>query len=300
MSIPTFTESARTSAMEQAGFVVVPGFAGKLLPRLRSAYQEMLSALPASDPYFESPMTGTNWIASSVLRLRILTEVGQIIAPELGSILEDHRLVGAGFRVKQVGPESALPLHQDPTTVDEDRHWTMQFIIPLVDTSGDNGALRVVPGSHKIMPKLRSLDLEDRAETYGLHEVIDPLVETIPMQAGDAIFYFQSLLHGSGPNVTADARPVVLGGLMAHEAAMRVYFRKPEQPRVFECYEVPDDYFNRMEDFEREHKLRPKVGRRVADVADSFDLSRDDIIAAFRALARNPPGEQRHQAGTGT
>jgi ectoine hydroxylase-related dioxygenase (phytanoyl-CoA dioxygenase family) len=288
MSIPTFKDRATTEAMGRAGYVVVPGFAEKFLPRLFAVYEDMLAALPASDPYFESPMTGTNWIGSPALRMRILAEVGQIVGPELGSILEDHRLVGAGFRVKQAGPESHLPLHQDPTTCDEDRHWAMQFIVPLVDTSPDNGALKVVPGSHRIMPKLRSLDLEDRAETYGLHDVIDPLVETVPMRAGDVIFYFQSLLHGSGPNVTADVRPVVLGGLMAHEARMTVYFRKPEQPRVFEPYEVPDDYFNRMEDFEREHKLRPTVGRRLEDVVDSYDLSRDDIIAAFRSLLRNP------------
>ena len=283
MSTPSFKDPAARAAMERNGYVVFPGFATQLVPRLLSVYRDMLGAIPPSDPYFQLPMTGTNWIGSPALRARVLAEVGQIIAPELGSILDDYRVIGAGFRVKQVGAESGLPLHQDPTQVDEDRYWIMNIIVPLVETSRENGALQVVPGSHRIMPKLRSLDLEDRAETFALAEVIEPLTETIPMQAGDAIFYFQSILHGSGPNEATDVRPVVLGTLMPRDARVTVYFRKPDQPNVFECYEVPDDYFNQMEDFDREHRLRPKVGRRLEDVPDTFHYSRDAIIAAFRS-----------------
>lgn len=238
-------------------------------------------------------MTGTNSIGNLALRKHILAEVSRIIAPELGSILDDYRLVGAGFRVKQVGAESGLPQHQDPSMVDEDRSWSMNIIAPIVDTSRENGALRVVPGSHKIMPKLRSLDLEDRAETFTPHEVTDPLIETIPMRAGDAIFYFNSLLHGSGPNMATDARPLVIGTLMSRDTPMTVYFRKPGQPRILERYEVPDDYFNRMENFDRDHKLRPRVGRQLEDVEDTYNLSRDEIIAAFRVLAQTSPDARR-------
>ncbi len=161
----------------------------------------------------------------------------------------------------------------------------MNIIVPIVDTSPENGALKVVPGSHEIMPRLRSLDLEDRAETWNIDEVIEPLVETIPMRAGDAIFYYQSLLHGSGPNLTAEDRPLVLGTLMAREAPVTVYFRKAGESRIFERYEVPDDYFNRMKNFDQEHKLRPTVGRHLEDVEDTYNLSREEIMAAFRALA---------------
>ena len=166
--------------------------------------------------------------------------------------------------------------------VDEGCHWSMNVLVPVIDTTPDNGALRVVPRSHKVMPKLRSLDLEDRAETFTPHELTDPLIETIPMRAGDAIFYFNSLLHGSGPNLTTDARPMVIGTLLSAETPVTVYFRKPENPRSLERYEVPDDYFNLMENFERDHKLRPSVGRRLDDVKDSYDVSLDQIAAALR------------------
>jgi ectoine hydroxylase-related dioxygenase (phytanoyl-CoA dioxygenase family) len=292
---PSFKDPSTRDTFERDGYVVFPGFVGKLVPQLLAVYRDMLAQMPASDPYFQVPMTGTNCIGSLTLRRRILAEVSRMIAPELAAILDDYRLVGAGFRVKQVGPESYLPQHQDPTMVDEEVSWSMNIIVPIVDTNSENGALGVVPGSHKIMPKVRSLDLEDRAETFVTHEVTDPLIETIPMRAGDAIFYYNSLLHGSGPNMATEPRPLVIGTLMPRNTPMTVYFRNPEQPRTVERYEVPDDYFNKMENFDRDHKLRPTVGRRLEDVEDTYNLSRDEIVSALRAST-----EERRRSFSGS
>lgn len=281
---PSFKDQQTRKTFAERGFVVYPGLAAHLVERLASVYADMVAQMPPSDPFFHLPMTGTNCISDLALRQRVLDAVGDIVGPALASILEDYRLIGAGFRVKQAGPDSNLPLHQDPTQVDESRYWLANFIIPLIDTRPENGALQIVPGSHRIMPRLRSLDLEDRAETLNLDEVVAPLVETIAMKAGDAIFYYQSLLHGSGPNLTPEARPVVLGTVMARDAPVTVYFRRADNGNVFEQYEVPDNYFNRMKDFDREHRLRPTVGRRLEDVGDTSNPSREDIVAAFTAL----------------
>lgn len=284
MPVPTFKDSNTREAFDRDGYVIFRGLAAPLVPALRDVYQGMLAALPDSDPYFNVPMTGTNCIGSLPLRSRILASVGEIIAPAVGSVVDDYRIIGAGFRVKQVGPDSELPLHQDPTQVDEERSWLMNIIIPIVDTSIDNGALKVVPGSHKIMRQLRSLDLEDRAETLELDAVLEPLVETLPMQAGDAIFYLQSVLHGSGANLTANPRPLMLGTVMERNTPVTVYFRQADRPRMFDRYEVPDNYFNQMEDFDRDHKLRPNVGRFTGEIEDLHDRSRDELLAAFRGL----------------
>ncbi|MBX3026413.1 phytanoyl-CoA dioxygenase family protein [bacterium] len=285
MQVPQFRDSAARETFERTGYVVVPRLLADDIPQLQAVYEEMLSGMPATDPYFQIAMTGTNCVGSPELRRHVCAEVARIVAPRLDAVLDDYRFVGAGFRVKQVGADSRLPQHQDPTMVDEDRFWSINIIAPIIDTTVENGALQVVPGSHRIMPKVRSLDLDDRAETYDLHEVIEPLVRTVPLRAGDAIFYYNALLHGSGPNMSTAPRPLVIGTLMSRESPMTVYFRKPGQPRTVERYEVPDDYFNRMEHFDRDHRLRPQIGRRIDDAEDTYALSRDDMIAAFRALA---------------
>ncbi len=64
-------------------------------------------------------------------------------------------------------------------------------VIALVDFTADNGATRVVPGSHR-WPR-------DRVATA------DELVPA-EMAAGSAIVYLGSTLHGGGANVTPDVR----------------------------------------------------------------------------------------------
>jgi ectoine hydroxylase-related dioxygenase (phytanoyl-CoA dioxygenase family) len=62
-------------------------------------------------------------------------------------------------------------------------------VTALVDFTEENGATRVIPGSHRW-----ALDRVPEEE------------ETIPavMQAGDAVVYLGSTIHGAGPNSTAD------------------------------------------------------------------------------------------------
>ncbi|ROZ99355.1 phytanoyl-CoA dioxygenase family protein [Gordonia sp. OPL2] len=67
---------------------------------------------------------------------------------------------------------------------------TLNFLIALTEFTEENGATRVIPGSH-LWP-----DFEDR----GTPE------QTIPatMKAGDALFISGKTVHGGGANVTAD------------------------------------------------------------------------------------------------
>jgi ectoine hydroxylase-related dioxygenase (phytanoyl-CoA dioxygenase family) len=62
-------------------------------------------------------------------------------------------------------------------------------VIALVDFSEDNGATRVIPGSHR-WPEGR---VPKEAETVAA-----------VMKAGDAVVYLGSTIHGGGPNTTSD------------------------------------------------------------------------------------------------
>jgi ectoine hydroxylase-related dioxygenase (phytanoyl-CoA dioxygenase family) len=64
-------------------------------------------------------------------------------------------------------------------------------VIALCDFTADNGATRIVPGSHR-WPEGR----EARPEELAVAE----------MRAGSAVVYLGSTIHGGGPNVTRDRR----------------------------------------------------------------------------------------------
>src|SRR5262245_14140090 len=103
MSLPKFKDAAASAAMDRDGFFLVAGLAANGAPRLDPVYRDMLGAMSGSDPYFPLRMTGTNWIGDLDLRARVLAELSRIMAPPLAAVVDDTRLVGAGFRVKYSG-----------------------------------------------------------------------------------------------------------------------------------------------------------------------------------------------------
>ena len=64
-------------------------------------------------------------------------------------------------------------------------------IIALEDFTADNGATRIIPGSHR-WPAEREPRLDE--------------VVTAEMPAGDAVLYLGSTIHGGGPNTTENRR----------------------------------------------------------------------------------------------
>ncbi len=64
-------------------------------------------------------------------------------------------------------------------------------IVALEDFTAENGATRVVPGSHR-WPRERKVELEE--------------LVPVEMEAGAAVLYLGSVLHGGGANTTRDQR----------------------------------------------------------------------------------------------
>jgi ectoine hydroxylase-related dioxygenase (phytanoyl-CoA dioxygenase family) len=113
---------------------------------------------------------------------------------------EHLRSVRSGLRIGgtqmiQIGPgEGAQPLHRDHWAMlwrypDYGRQVRLQIMLAVTDFTEENGATRVVPGSH----------------TWSEDRVADPS-EAVPaaMSAGSALLFLGSTHHGGGTNRTAD------------------------------------------------------------------------------------------------
>jgi len=98
-------------------------------------------------------------------------------------------------QVLSVGPgASAQPIHNDEVAWDfypfpSDYHIQCNTIWAMTDFTEENGATRIVPGSHKLGTGL----------TYKLEETVPVL-----MKRGDAFIYSGKLYHGAGPNHSRD------------------------------------------------------------------------------------------------
>ena len=73
----------------------------------------------------------------------------------------------------------------------------------LTDFTAENGATRLVPGSHKV----NESSLEEALSTgKNLTINFEEETEAAEMEAGSVLFYTGSLYHGAGPNSTESVR----------------------------------------------------------------------------------------------
>jgi ectoine hydroxylase-related dioxygenase (phytanoyl-CoA dioxygenase family) len=102
---------------------------------------------------------------------------------------------------------SPFPLHQDYPYFPHARHTMIAAILHFDDAPIEKGCVRVMPGSHKLGP------LEHISEG-GWHLPFEqyPIESAIPCpaKAGDVLFLSYLTIHGSGLNVSSEARTTLL------------------------------------------------------------------------------------------
>jgi phytanoyl-CoA hydroxylase len=175
-------------------------------------HQEFDISLPQDAITEETPIHLGRSIFNLLRSPRLLDAVEIFIGPEIYSNPVQH------VRIKL--PESLVPeemrhpltaktqWHQDMGVVDSeaDRSQILSVWIPLTKATVENGCLVVVPGSHKgeLAAHCR---LEDYKGLYGIPErYIGGNQVPVPMEPGDAMFFFSKLKHASLPNISDEIR----------------------------------------------------------------------------------------------
>ena len=109
--------------------------------------------------------------------------------------------------IKPPAKGSPFPMHQDQPFFPHERHSMIAAILHFDDAPIEKGCVQVVPGSHKLGP------LEHNSEG-GWHLPFEqyPLESSVPCpaKAGDVLFFSYLTIHGSGVNVSNEARTTLL------------------------------------------------------------------------------------------
>jgi phytanoyl-CoA hydroxylase len=96
-------------------------------------------------------------------------------------------------------------MHQDNLFLQASPETCIAVWIAIDPVSDENGGLRMVPGSHRY--ELQCPGEADQETSFSREAVRlpdDMVPERTAMEAGDAVFFHGSTVHGSGPNLTAD------------------------------------------------------------------------------------------------
>jgi len=168
-------------------------------------------------------------------RLANLVNKGEIFERviETPSVLECmSHVLGPEFKlsslnVRAAGPETKCPqpLHADSGAVADDRgYWVANSVWLLDDFTPENGAIRMIPGSHK----WRKLPQEALSDPLAPHP--DEILLTGP--AGTVVVMNAHMWHGATPNRTSGRRRAMHAFYTRRDKPQQQYQKKLLSPSV--------------------------------------------------------------------
>jgi hypothetical protein len=164
-------------------------------------------------------------------RNKMNAKIKQSYASSIDRYFSNCEALGGSFVVKTKEQKEKLHPHQDWNIVDESNYRSFNIWVPLVDLTEENGAIRVLPGSHLWGENYRGPNIpEDRPSQ--LDEIWEKML-TLNMKAGEALIYDHRLYHASYPNQQDEFRLACVFGIKPKEAEMFYYFGKEEGIEVY-------------------------------------------------------------------
>lgn len=190
-------DPAHDQQLLKEGYIVFPFLDKAEIIAFRELYKKWHPEHPKEffKSYFDSRMDYKAEIEEKVLAL---------FEKKMNNFFENYNAFGGMFVVKPATKEGHIPPHQDWSFVNEKKDWSINMWCALEDVDHRNGSIRVLRGSHQFYETIRGINTPD---VYREHwELIEKNMESISMKAGEAIFFFHGLLHGSDPNTNQEPR----------------------------------------------------------------------------------------------
>jgi hypothetical protein len=222
------------SELIQNGFIVLPMLEQEQIEYLKRLYHKWHKD---SEPmhFYKSYYSKDSEYKDEVEAITF-----EFLTPKLKEYFTSFDLMGGMFVIKPHGKEGHIPPHQDFSLVDESKYWSLNSWCPLEDTHEDYGILKMLPGSHRMMHTIRG---------YGIPEHYTHLADTIEknfvpikMKAGECIFFYLSIVHGSSYNIRKEPR-VALGCSILPESHQLEYNIIPDGASLVKRYSVDKDFF---------------------------------------------------------
>jgi hypothetical protein len=200
--------------LDEQGYLVLPGLMpAELLDLVRERVEELFAeeGERAGSEFKTEP--GARRLANLVNKGRVFEDV--ILTP--GVLHAMAHVLGERFKLSSLNVRSAdpfspsdQPLHADSGALaDEHGYWVCNSVWMLDDFTPENGATRMVPGSHRW----------NRLPPPGMYEA-HPDQQLVTGKAGDVVIMNAHMWHGGTANRTAHPR-----------RAMHVYYTRWDKPQ---------------------------------------------------------------------
>ena len=191
----------------------------KKLPSIREGFD----LEPIQDPTKDIPtfrkIGGITDMSDAFGRLRNHPQICQLLHAYLGDTVRLWRDV-CMMKPARIGREK--PWHQDSVYWPVEPRNLVSAMTALDDTTPENGALQVVPGSHRQMHQHVGEELMIQLSDAQWKET-----RYVSLQAGDTLLFHSMLLHASEPNLSELDRRVCIVSYLPGDAQ---YVGQGDQP----------------------------------------------------------------------
>jgi len=238
--MPTYSPVFRDPALEQQftreGYVVIPMLDADEIATLRRLYQ-------APDQAESGSFYTTYKLRDGAMRRHIADVMSPLLKPHIERLMPGSMTRSHGIMVKPpVADPQPVPLHQDFTSVDLEKHRALQLWIPLIDVDESNGCLKLVAGSHSLAPHISAM-LLNPSPYRKVREILDAdATTTVPVKAGTAVLFDQRMLHGSTPNISGLTRVSVGALIIPADVKQLLFVEDLTTPGNLHVMEMEDEF----------------------------------------------------------
>jgi hypothetical protein len=236
-SVGLFFDSELDRKMVKDGYLILPFLNQEEVEFFKRLYKKWHPKDP--DEFYKSYFD-----ARIEYKKEVEDSITEIFDRKMKSVFKNYNAFGGLFVVKPPTEKGHLPPHQDWSFVDEKIDWSINMWCPLENVDDNNGNLVVLKGSHQFYETIRGSGTPD---IYREHSaLIKKNMLSLPMKAGEAIFFFHGLIHGSTHNHTDKSRVCLGLTLTPKDANLRYYYMdKSKSENTLEQFDTtPDFYIN--------------------------------------------------------
>lgn len=262
------------------GYVQVPMLSGTEIAYMLGAINKLCpedSFNPHLDKKYYITYHCTSLDKNLVYRRKAFDLIKDQFEPYLKRLMPEYEILSCNFFIKP--PHTGvLRIHQNWPVLDLD-DTSITLWCPLQDVDAQNGTLHLVPGSHKILPHVESIDA-----TFGFpyfrtfeNELVEKYLKPMTLKAGEALIFDESLIHWTPANNSDSPRIAVQITAYPKDKTPVLYLCEKEHPGRFEKFEISPEFYL-TEDLNA-HAVRQRPRRSMGFVENkNRDISEEEFI----------------------
>lgn len=283
--IPVFRSPEHEKFFRKNGYVLIDLIPQETIEKIKAAFAELKpddNFSPTPGVYTSQTYHCTFLDTNIEYKKQVNRLFTECLMPFVNTVLNDFKMLNGSFYVKPVG-KGHLEIHENWCHLLDLSETTVTAWFPIIDVNKTNGTIHIIPGSHKLVPSIATLN----GVTY-FHDFEEELVrdyfEPVEMKPGECIIFDDTLLHYSPDNFSQEVRPAIQIELLPARLQPIMYqVNEQKHPGELEVFEVAPDFFL----YENKTSLTAlgnvlKYVGRVKDVNKKITLQQFDALLNAR------------------